>query len=97
MSTVSTLAADAFCLGKLSAIERDPHTGKLLGEHGEADIHSPVGFKHTHTPSHTHTLGSSQAAEALRYAVDRDYQHSSLAAFLPSACDRVYFGLGPGP
>lgn len=41
---------------------------------------SPVGFKHTHT--HTHTLGSSQAAGALRYAVDRDYQHSSVAALL---------------
>lgn len=30
-----------------------------------------------------HTLGSSQAAGALRYAVDRDYQHSSVAG-LPS-------------
>lgn len=41
---------------------------------------SPVGLS-THT--RIHTLGSSQAAGALRYAVDRDYQHSS-AAGLPS-------------
>lgn len=40
-----------------------------------------------------HALGSSQAPGVLRYAVDRDYQHSSLAAFLlPHVTE---FTLGP--
>lgn len=40
-----------------------------------------------------HALGSSQAPRVLRYAVDRDYQHSSLAAFLlPHVTE---FTLGP--
>lgn len=47
--------------------------------------------------AHAYTLGSSQAAGALRYAVDRDYQHSSVAAFLPSHVSEFTLGSDKAP
>lgn len=65
--------------GKLFTINRDTHTPESCWVSMVKQTHtSRVGFTHTHT----HTLCSSQAAEALRYAVDRDYQHGSLSCCL---------------
>lgn len=47
--------------------------------------------------AHAYMLGSSQAGGALRYAVDRDYQHSSVAAFLPSHVSEFTLGSDKAP
>lgn len=47
--------------------------------------------------THAYTLGRSQAAASLRYAVDKDYQHSSVAAFLPPQVTEFTLEAQPRP
>lgn len=54
-----------------------------------------VKSSHTSPCAHTHALGSSQAAEAFRYAVDRDYQQSPLETFLSLYVSLLWARAGP--